>query len=184
MMVNQLSIVRFLMLPLVLLMSCKGDGQRTSTQLKESEIISLINNSTFEIVENDEVSKSYSLSSGDKVVVVFEKKGNTYHDANDYEMKFKETLILEFDRNFEKAKYADKDLKKLNCTYIWIGYGKELIKEVRRIKKGEVSVSMKNDCSYQVSVNVDTEFGYGTLLQQRSTRKITFKKGLNLSKSL
>ncbi len=115
--------------------------------------------------------KTHKIVQGDKFVFSYERTGLTVSDGEDWDLKYKETLVFQIDTTLTKFDFCDTDLKSIDCKYYWICYAKEIKKEIKNIKKGCINGYVSND-SIQVNIDINSEFGFGSFMEKDEKRKI------------
>jgi len=114
---------------------------------------------------------THKIVQGNKYVFSYERTGLTVNDGEDWDLKYKETLVFQVDTTLKKFDFCDNDLKNIDCKYYWICYSKEIKKEIRNIKKGCIIGLVSND-SIQVDIDINSEFGFGSFMEKNDKRKI------------
>ena len=69
--------------------------------------------------------KTHKIVQGDKFVFSYERTGLTVSDGEDWDLKYKETLVFQVDTTLTEFYFCDSDLKNIDCKYYWICYAKE-----------------------------------------------------------
>ena len=123
---------------------------------------------------------THQLDSGSSLVFVYERTGVTMIDANDWEAKYTETLIFQIDSAVGEYEYCDTNLKQIDCKYYWICLAKEIKKEIIDIDKGCIKVTVSKD-SIIVDVNVNSEFGFGGLMEKDNDRVIKYSTNRSIN---
>ncbi len=118
--------------------------------------------------------KTHEIDSGDKYVFVYERKGVTFIDANDYEAQYTESIIFQFDTVLNEINLCDSALLKIDCKYYWICLAKDIRKEIRNIDKGCITFKNKND-SMEIQFDLDPKFKFGGYQEKDKTRIIKYE---------
>lgn len=175
---NKLTILTFLLI--LILIGCvrtnNNDSKKTSrisdyTKSTESFIIDT------GFVQFDTIPKNtttHQLDSGSNLVFVYERTGVTMIDVNDWEAKYTETLIFQLDSANGDFEFSDTSLKQVDCKYYWICFAKEIKKEIINVDKGYVKGFISAD-SIMIDIDVNSEFGFGGLMDKDKDRVIKYK---------
>ncbi|NOZ35779.1 MAG: hypothetical protein GXO80_10835 [Chlorobi bacterium] len=161
--------------------SCNNDRRTINTTVKKSENYTLYSNSTFKMFTKLKTLAQYKLENSNRNVFVYEKIDETFVDAYDYEPRYTEVLIFEFDPNVETFKYADKELGEINCKYSWEVLTKIPELKVKDIKKGFISGKRISKDTWEIVVEIDTDFRFGGYLEKQKARKIKFTKTIKIT---
>jgi hypothetical protein len=167
-----------LLLSLVAMIGCVHNGNsdsssRISDYTKSAESFTIDTG----LVQFDTIPKNlttHQLDSGSNFVFVYERTGVTLIDANDWEAKYTETLIFQIDSAVGEFEICDTNLKQIDCKYYWICLAKDIKKEIVDIEKGCIKGNITSD-SILIDINVNSEFGFGGLMEKDKDRVIKYK---------
>ena len=106
----------------------------------------------------------------------YSEKGTTFLNSEDYDPVFTESLIIEFSPDQTDFNLKDQELKNLNCKYVWTVISKIPKREVRNIEKGTISGQKISDDTWEIEIDIDTQFKFGGQMDGQSSRKIKLKE--------
>lgn len=175
-------LVRILPFVLSLFCSCEGNlSYKMSDYAKKSESCY----AQYGKIQYDTLLSDldvYKIVKGDSIVIVYEREGTTFVNANDYEAKYYEYLIFELDTiKHRKFQICDALLSEINCKYYWVCLSKEPKKEIRNIDKGCIDWQYYGD-SLRVKVDVNVDFSFGGFLEKRKERSFQQEKLIKVEK--
>ena len=164
----------FFLLSCSLLASCNGDKRQISTVPANSTTHEIILDSKVQIIESNKVFDQFELKQGTSNVFFHEKVGEAYLGDDQYDVKYWEVLVFEFDPTIESFEYQNEDLAKLNCYYLWRAAAKSLIKESIPVKNGLIKGERLTDGRWQLKINIDPKYKVN-----ESSRKINIDVEVN-----
>ncbi len=137
--------------------SCENRSSTIETVYSKSETKNIFNNS--KIIRNSNINsfERYQITEGNQIVVIYIKEDFKFVDATDYEAKYKDVLVFEFNSDENEFDYKDEDLSILNCQYSSIVYSKSLLNAFGYVKKGKIKGKKLDSKTWLISVNIKNE---------------------------
>lgn len=167
------------------ILSCNQNQENKQSVFnkKDKENIELFANSTFEILSELDTYDQFKLKdTNDIYVFIYTKEGIIFVDEVDYETDYIECLIFEFNSDLETFKFSDEEISNLNCIYQWRAETKFLKKETKEIKKGSISGKQIDSETWEIFVDIDTEFSFGGYFEKDDSRKISIEEVVKTTK--
>ncbi len=152
-------------------------NKKSKFSKQDSEKFEIIDNSSFEVLSTLDTYEQYSLNNkNNSCVFIYTKEDVTFVDEVDYETDYTECLIFEFDKKLESFNFSDDEISNLNCYYLWRAESKLLKKETIKITSGDITGKLIEDDTWEISLNVDTKFKFGSYFDKDESRKISVDK--------
>ena len=141
---------------------------------ENSTSFEILEAASFQVHQDEQLLDQFDLAQGASNVFVSKQIGEVNLGDDQYDVKYSEVLIFEFDPSIEGFEYQDEDLAKVNCYYLWRALAKSLIKETIPVKNGSIKGERLEDGRWHLEISIDPKYKVND-----SARRIKIDKELS-----